>query len=514
MSFATQLAPLPPQAVGAYLRVSTGEQHTENQQPDVERWLAARHPGAEIHWYREKASATKDKRPIFRQMLADAGAGRINVLVVWKIDRFGRSLGRNVHDFLELEKSGVRVESVTESWLTDTTGPIRSLLLAIFSWVAEQEVATLKERVGAAFQRIDAAGGTRGTVRFGLRIERGEDGIPRAALDPAALPSLTLMAQLFLASQGSLRGTALTLNARPAAQRLGGTFDHKRVRFTLLDERLRALGAWSPQVIAEIDAKLAALPKARPRGAATPVHLASPFIACASCGGSLTVKNRTASSCGARYMCGKCATGGRGACVGIGTRPEPDVDRALITITRSAITGKVAERALAIARKMLDEAPDAATEREAVAAALEQAESEGKALAVAIRKRGPLEALLDESQANDERKRALRTRLARLDAAPPSLDKRRRLAEIERRLAELGKALDEGGMAARPAVEAVLQGARLTATPVLVAGEKRWSLSGCIPGGYLLGATGEGSTGPIGGVPDGGVGPGNAGVEG
>lgn len=55
------------------------------------------------------------------------------------------------------------------------------------------------------------------------------------------------------------------------------------------------------------------------------------------------------------------------------------------------------------------------------------------------------------------------------------------------RVAELGKSLDEGDMAGRPAVEAVLQGARLTATPVLVAGEKRWSLSGAIPGGYLLG---------------------------
>ena len=505
MSTAVQSAPLPAPVVAAYLRVSTGVQHEENQVPDIERWLAARHPGAEIRWFREKASATKNRRPIFSQILADAQAGRISALVVWKIDRFGRSLGRNVQDFLALEKAGVRVESVTESWLTDTTGPIRNLLLAIFSWVAEQEIATLKERIGAAFRRIDAAGGTKGAVRFGLRIERGEDGIPRAALDPAAQPTLTIMAQLFLAPRGSLRGTALKLNARPEADRLGGAYDHKRVHLTLLDEDLRALGAWSTETLAAIDEKLAALPKAEPRGAATPAHLASSFLACAVCGSGMTAKMRAGRT--ARYGCAKCASQGRSVCVGIGSRPEPEVDRALIEITRAAITGKVAERALAIARQLLDAAPDLATEREGVAAALEQANAEGKSLAVAIKRCGPLESLLDEVGANDARKKGLRARLARLDAAPASLDNRRKLAEIERRLAELGRALDEGGMAARPAVEAVLQGARLTATPVLVAGEKRWSLSGSIPGGYLLGLTGGGTGGPTSGGNDGAEGP-------
>lgn len=170
----------------------------------------------------------------------------------------------------------------------------------------------LRERVAIAFNRIDAVGGTKGSVRFGLRIERGKDGIAYAVLDPAALLTLALMAQFFLAPRGSLRGTALKLNARPEGDRLGGIFDHKRIRLTLTDGDLRGLGAWSPDMVVGIDAKLATLPKAEPRGAATPVHLASSFIACAVCSGGITVQARHNVG---RYTCAKCASMGRGACV-------------------------------------------------------------------------------------------------------------------------------------------------------------------------------------------------------
>jgi DNA invertase Pin-like site-specific DNA recombinase len=54
----------------------------------------------------------------------------------------------NLADVLELDRIGVTVVSVRESWL-DTGGPVRSLLIAIFSWVAEQERARLIERTKA-----------------------------------------------------------------------------------------------------------------------------------------------------------------------------------------------------------------------------------------------------------------------------------------------------------------------------------------------------------------------------
>lgn len=77
-----------------YLRGSKGERHTDNQRPDVERVMATR--GLElVVEYEEKASAAK-ARPVFDQMMRDAHRGMFDVLVVWALDRFGRTMVGNL----------------------------------------------------------------------------------------------------------------------------------------------------------------------------------------------------------------------------------------------------------------------------------------------------------------------------------------------------------------------------------------------------------------------------------
>lgn len=90
-------------------------------------------------------------------MMADAAAGQFSILVVWALDRFGRSMGGNVRDLLALDKAGVKVVSVKEPWM-DTAGPIRDLLIAIFSWVAQQERVRLIERTNAGIAAAKARG--------------------------------------------------------------------------------------------------------------------------------------------------------------------------------------------------------------------------------------------------------------------------------------------------------------------------------------------------------------------
>jgi DNA invertase Pin-like site-specific DNA recombinase len=97
-------------------------------------------------------------------MMADARAGRFRVLVVWAIDRFGRSMFGNLDAVLELDRVGVEVISVREPWL-DTGGPVRSLLIAIFSWVAEQERARIGERTRAGLARARRRGRVLGRPR-------------------------------------------------------------------------------------------------------------------------------------------------------------------------------------------------------------------------------------------------------------------------------------------------------------------------------------------------------------
>lgn len=140
-----------------YVRVSTAEQTTLAQMPDIQALVAAR-GYAVVETYEEQASAVKT-RPAYERMMADARAGRFKVLVVWALDRFGRSLAGNVNALLALDKMGVTVVSVREPWL-DTAGPVRELLVAIFSWVAQQERARLIERTkaGIAVARTEKEG--------------------------------------------------------------------------------------------------------------------------------------------------------------------------------------------------------------------------------------------------------------------------------------------------------------------------------------------------------------------
>ena len=148
-----------------YYRVSSSEQTTACQRPDVESLVAAR--GLDVvAIYQEQASAAKH-RPEFGRMMKDAAAGRFTVLVVWALDRFGRSLAGNVNDLLALDKVGVQVVSVREPWM-DTAGPIRELLVAIFSWVAQQERARLIERTRAGIAVARAGGKAWGRRSLGL----------------------------------------------------------------------------------------------------------------------------------------------------------------------------------------------------------------------------------------------------------------------------------------------------------------------------------------------------------
>lgn len=148
-----------------YLRVSSAKQTTENQRPDVERVVSAR--GLEVvAVFEEQASAVK-RRPEFERMMNDARRGRFAVLVVWALDRFGRSMEGNLRDVLELDRLGVQVVSVREPWM-DTGGPVRSLLVAIFSWVAQQERARLVERTCAGLDRAKKMGKRLGRPRVEL----------------------------------------------------------------------------------------------------------------------------------------------------------------------------------------------------------------------------------------------------------------------------------------------------------------------------------------------------------
>lgn len=164
---AQKAAPARRQAA-VYLRVSKGDQTVDNQRGDVERIARAR--GLElVAEYVETVSGGAPERPRFGAMMEEARAGHFDTLIVWALDRFGRSMVKNINAVVELDRIGVQVVSVREEWL-DTGGPVRNLLLAIFSWVAEQERTRLGERTRAGLERARARGKRLGRPRRHISV--------------------------------------------------------------------------------------------------------------------------------------------------------------------------------------------------------------------------------------------------------------------------------------------------------------------------------------------------------
>lgn len=138
-----------------YIRVSTDKQHTDNQRPAVLRLAEAR--GLEVVTiYEEQASSVKH-RPQWEALKDAAHRGEFSALVIFAIDRLGRSMVGNVQEILQLDRLGVELVSVREPWL-DTGGPVRSLLIAILSWVAEEERRQIASRSKLGVERARAQG--------------------------------------------------------------------------------------------------------------------------------------------------------------------------------------------------------------------------------------------------------------------------------------------------------------------------------------------------------------------
>jgi putative DNA-invertase from lambdoid prophage Rac len=149
---------VPLKTAALYVRVSTHDQTTANQEPECMALAAAR--GWEVdpcHVYRETVSGVSLDRPVFDAMRAHARRRQFGAVVVWSIDRLGRNLDRIVSTVRELDAAGVIVASVQEPWL-DMGGPARDLLLYVFAWVAEYERGRLRERTCAGIARARADG--------------------------------------------------------------------------------------------------------------------------------------------------------------------------------------------------------------------------------------------------------------------------------------------------------------------------------------------------------------------
>jgi DNA invertase Pin-like site-specific DNA recombinase len=130
----------------------------------------------ERHLFEDKASGVRDDRPGLAKALEFVRAG--DCLVVWKLDRLGRSLSHLLSIVTGLREKGVGFRSLTEQM--DSTTPHGELLFHLFGALAQYERALIQERVKAGINAAKRRGRHSGRPRA-LNAEKLESVI--AALD-------------------------------------------------------------------------------------------------------------------------------------------------------------------------------------------------------------------------------------------------------------------------------------------------------------------------------------------
>ena len=121
------------------------------------------------HLFEDRASGAKDDRPGLAEALAFLRPG--DVLVVWKLDRLGRSLSHLLTIVNALKEKQVAFRSLTEGM--DTTTPSGELLFHVFGALAQYERALTKERVvaGLAAAKRRGRSGGRPAAITGEKLE-------------------------------------------------------------------------------------------------------------------------------------------------------------------------------------------------------------------------------------------------------------------------------------------------------------------------------------------------------
>jgi DNA invertase Pin-like site-specific DNA recombinase len=141
--------------VGVYVRVSTDGQDTEMQESELKEYCERR--GWEPVLYRDRGqSGNKQDRPALNALLADLRKRKLDVILVWSLDRLARSLKHLLTISETCRSLGVDLVSLRQN--IDTTLPAGRLTFQILGAVSEFERSLLVERVRSGMAQARRAG--------------------------------------------------------------------------------------------------------------------------------------------------------------------------------------------------------------------------------------------------------------------------------------------------------------------------------------------------------------------
>ncbi len=140
-----------------YARVSTtGNGQDVGLQLDELRQVAAQRAWSAVEFIDDGVSGSKDRRPALDRLMTEARAGRLDIVAVWRFDRFARDTRHLLTAMEEFKAMGVHFVSLREQ--VDTSTPMGKAMFTIISAISELERDLIRERVVAGVRRAQAAG--------------------------------------------------------------------------------------------------------------------------------------------------------------------------------------------------------------------------------------------------------------------------------------------------------------------------------------------------------------------
>ena len=153
--------------VAVYIRVSSKSQDTRSQEPDLKKWADAQEEPVKI--YRDKATGKNMDRPGWKRLERELRAGHVSRVVVWRLDRLGRTARGLTALFEDLQNRSVGLVSLREG--LDLSTPAGRLMAHVLASVAQYETEIRGERVRAGQAVARAQGKTWGGSKKGRRVK-------------------------------------------------------------------------------------------------------------------------------------------------------------------------------------------------------------------------------------------------------------------------------------------------------------------------------------------------------
>jgi DNA invertase Pin-like site-specific DNA recombinase len=168
-----------------YARVSTEDQDCEIQLTNLRNYVKRWEWPAAVEYVEKLSGKEGNRRPELERLMEDARQRHIDCILVWKLDRFGRSTLDTLENVRTLDRQKVRFLCPTMNVDTSDQSPIGRFTLTMFAAIAELERCFILERTQGGLQAYRRAFAS-GQVGVTKHSKSGKDlavGRPRCVVD-------------------------------------------------------------------------------------------------------------------------------------------------------------------------------------------------------------------------------------------------------------------------------------------------------------------------------------------